>query len=200
MRTWHLDFFGSGRRVLKHLGIAKESVAEKLPPDSVLVARQLLPSETFNLDCSPVVAIVTEVDGQTGSVVVSPSKNSCTVFSRYKRKYEQVLAKARTTKKQKCVTEDGGTVHLLANTGGGAAEGSSSNHKDARSRGRQNAPIPEAGFRDGVPGRAFFSRRTRRIVTMQGSASFFQVWNLVVRSLPRFSSTTPTITARAPTY
>ena len=59
------DIRDVGRRVLKHLGIDKESISERLPPKSVLIARELLPSETLNLDRKCVVAIVTELGGQT---------------------------------------------------------------------------------------------------------------------------------------
>lgn len=59
------DIRDVGRRVLKHLGIDKDSLSERLPEKTVLIAKELLPSETLNIDRENIVSIVTERGGTT---------------------------------------------------------------------------------------------------------------------------------------
>ncbi len=54
-----------GRRVLKHLGGQQGGEPDDLPPGSVIVARELLPSDTLHLDRGHVAAIVSERGGKT---------------------------------------------------------------------------------------------------------------------------------------
>jgi phosphoenolpyruvate-protein phosphotransferase (PTS system enzyme I) len=59
------DIRDVGRRVLKHLGIDKDSISAQLPENTVLIAKELLPSETLNIDRKNIVSIVTERGGTT---------------------------------------------------------------------------------------------------------------------------------------
>lgn len=59
-----------GRRVLKHLSHGPEEVLRSLPEGSVLVASELLPSDTLNLDRQHVAALVLEHAGQTGHAAI----------------------------------------------------------------------------------------------------------------------------------
>lgn len=59
LRERNEDILDVGRRVLKHLGIDKDSVSGHLPENTVLIAKELLPSETLNIDRENIVSIVT---------------------------------------------------------------------------------------------------------------------------------------------
>ncbi|MBS3820811.1 MAG: phosphoenolpyruvate--protein phosphotransferase, partial [Phycisphaerae bacterium] len=58
------------RRVLKHLGHGPEEELKRLPAGSVLVTRELLPSDTLGLDREHVTAIVMEHGGETGHAAI----------------------------------------------------------------------------------------------------------------------------------
>ncbi|MEQ9379656.1 MAG: phosphoenolpyruvate--protein phosphotransferase, partial [Pirellulales bacterium] len=53
-----------GRQMMRHLSGAPASVGERVPPGSIVVARELLPSETIALAKAGVIAIVTEHGGK----------------------------------------------------------------------------------------------------------------------------------------
>jgi phosphoenolpyruvate-protein phosphotransferase len=59
------DIRDIGFRVLKHLGTRQNTDLKSLPPETVLVAGELLPSETLSLDRKHVIAIVAERGGLT---------------------------------------------------------------------------------------------------------------------------------------
>jgi len=59
-----------GRRVLKHLGHRSEEALYNLPANSILVAEELLPSDTLNLDRKNVSAIITERGGNTSHMAI----------------------------------------------------------------------------------------------------------------------------------
>lgn len=57
-------------RLLKHLGQGSAAVLEHLPPGTVVVARELLPSDTLNLDRAHVVGLVLEGGGPTSHAAI----------------------------------------------------------------------------------------------------------------------------------
>ncbi|MFW6153882.1 MAG: phosphoenolpyruvate--protein phosphotransferase [Planctomycetota bacterium] len=58
------------RRVLKHLGHGPEEELKDLPPGVALVATDLLPSDTLDLDREHVAAIIMEHGGETGHAAI----------------------------------------------------------------------------------------------------------------------------------
>ena len=58
------------RRVMRHLGHDATETLTTVPPNSVIVAHELLPSDTVKLDRRHVVAIVTERGGSTGHAAI----------------------------------------------------------------------------------------------------------------------------------
>lgn len=59
-----------GERVLKHLGHGPQEALYSVPPGSVVVAEDLLPSDTLNMDRAHVVGIVTEFGGSTSHMAI----------------------------------------------------------------------------------------------------------------------------------
>jgi len=59
-----------GRRVLKHLGHGQQELLYSIPPGSVIVAEELLPSDTLHLDRANVAAIVTERGGESSHMAI----------------------------------------------------------------------------------------------------------------------------------
>ena len=59
-----------GRRLLSQLSRRESDSIAPLPPGTVLVAVELLPSDTLDLDRSHVAALVTEVGGETSHVAI----------------------------------------------------------------------------------------------------------------------------------
>jgi phosphoenolpyruvate-protein phosphotransferase len=57
-------------RLLKHLGHGSAAVLERVPPGTVVVARDLLPSDTLNLDRAHVVGLVLEGSGPTSHAAI----------------------------------------------------------------------------------------------------------------------------------
>lgn len=70
MRERARDIHDIRNRVLKHLGSAVEKKLRNLAPGSVIVAEDLLPSDTLNLDRTHVAAVVTERGGTTSHMAV----------------------------------------------------------------------------------------------------------------------------------
>jgi len=64
------DIRDVGQRLLRHLGSESPTRLDSLPPQTVLIARELLPSETVNLDRADVAAIITEEGGETGHTAI----------------------------------------------------------------------------------------------------------------------------------
>jgi phosphoenolpyruvate-protein phosphotransferase len=57
-------------RLLKHLGHGSAAVLEQLPPGTVVVARELLPSDTLNLDRAHVAGLVLEGGGPNSHAAI----------------------------------------------------------------------------------------------------------------------------------
>ncbi|WP_186409273.1 phosphoenolpyruvate--protein phosphotransferase [Candidatus Accumulibacter aalborgensis] len=76
MRERSADIRDIGRRVLRNVGASGaggESPADRLaslPPDTILVARELLPSDIFRLDRVNLVALVTETNSPASHVAI----------------------------------------------------------------------------------------------------------------------------------
>lgn len=70
LRERSRDVRDLGKRILKHLGHGTEKILESIPPRTVLVAKELFPSETVNMDRKHVVAIVTERGGYTSHTAI----------------------------------------------------------------------------------------------------------------------------------
>lgn len=70
LREREQDVRDMGRRVLRHLARHAGPGLADLPPESVLVARELLPSDLIELDRDHVAAIVTEQGGWTSHVAI----------------------------------------------------------------------------------------------------------------------------------
>jgi phosphotransferase system enzyme I (PtsI) len=64
------DLVDVKNRLLKHLGHGSAAVLEQLPPGTVVVARELLPSDTLNLDRAHVVGLVLEGGGPTSHAAI----------------------------------------------------------------------------------------------------------------------------------
>ncbi len=64
------DIRDVGRRLLGHLSGAPVVTSTNLPPRSVLVARELLPSDTLNIDRAHLAAILTEQGGETSHTAI----------------------------------------------------------------------------------------------------------------------------------
>lgn len=58
------------KRLMRHLGHDPHQALRNLPPDSVLVVEELLPSDTLNLDRSHVAAIISERGGETSHAAI----------------------------------------------------------------------------------------------------------------------------------
>jgi phosphoenolpyruvate-protein phosphotransferase (PTS system enzyme I) len=70
LRERAVDVRDVGRRLLGNLVPHALGAVNPLPPGSVVVAAELLPSETVDLDRAHVSAIVTELAGETGHVAI----------------------------------------------------------------------------------------------------------------------------------
>jgi phosphoenolpyruvate-protein phosphotransferase len=73
MRERGADIRDIGRRVLRHIGTAGETVPNRLaslPPNTILVAKELLPSDVFHLDRVNLVAVVTEHNSPASHVAI----------------------------------------------------------------------------------------------------------------------------------
>ncbi len=73
MRERGADIRDVGRRVLRHIGTAGETAPNRLaslPPNTILVAKELLPSDIFHLDRVNLVALVTEHNSPASHVAI----------------------------------------------------------------------------------------------------------------------------------
>ncbi|NVK43938.1 MAG: phosphoenolpyruvate--protein phosphotransferase [Oceanospirillaceae bacterium] len=70
LRERALDLQDVGKRVMRQLTREQSRSASSLPPQSVVVARVLLPSETIDLDRQHLVAIVTEEGGENSHAAI----------------------------------------------------------------------------------------------------------------------------------
>ena len=73
MRERGADIRDIGRRVLRHIGTAGEMAPNRLaslPPNTILVAKELLPSDIFQLDRVNLVALVTEHNSPASHVAI----------------------------------------------------------------------------------------------------------------------------------
>ena len=70
LRERAVDFHDLGQRVLRHLARHGRTPLVNLPAGSVLVARQLLPSDLLEVDRAHLVGIVTEIGGETGHAAI----------------------------------------------------------------------------------------------------------------------------------
>ena len=154
LRQREQDVRDVGRRLTRYLAGSLPWNKGPLPPGSVVVARELLPSEAIELVNCGVAAIVSErggkyshtailarslgipavtrilhatsqiqpgmqllVDGQAGTVTVSPSKSDENSFVQRKQDYESLVASITATERVPCTTQDGIEISLLANIG-----------------------------------------------------------------------------------
>jgi phosphotransferase system enzyme I (PtsI) len=143
-----------GRRMMRHLTGTLRPADIQLPANSVIVARELLPSEAVELAQLGLAAIVVEhpgryshtailsrslhipavggihnatdlirpgehllVDGESGTVTISPTSAEMELFAARKRDCELFAQAAESYEELDCVTTDGVDVALLANVG-----------------------------------------------------------------------------------
>jgi len=59
-----------GRRILKHLGHGPQELLYSIPSGSVIVAEELLPSDTLHMDRNNVAAVVTERGGESSHMAI----------------------------------------------------------------------------------------------------------------------------------
>jgi len=59
-----------GQRVLKHLGHGPQELLHSIPAGSVIVAEELLPSDTLHMDRANVAAVVTERGGESSHMAI----------------------------------------------------------------------------------------------------------------------------------
>ncbi len=81
-------------RVLRHLGHDLKQTLEDLPRDCVVVAHELLPSDTLNLDRENVVAVVTEVGGATSHSAILARAMGIPLISQVKDACNEIPAKS----------------------------------------------------------------------------------------------------------
>ncbi len=84
MRERGADIRDIGRRVLRNLGDSGESPANRLaslPPHTILVARELLPSDMFQLDLVNLAALVTERNSPASHVAILARARNIPVVS-----------------------------------------------------------------------------------------------------------------------
>jgi phosphoenolpyruvate-protein phosphotransferase len=148
------DIKDIGRRLLKNLGHGPQQRLHSIPAGSVIVAEELLPSDTLHMDRSNVAAIVTErggesshmailtrslgipavsgisdacsliangsdilVDGETGEVTISASKNNLENFCVAREKYDDESTLTLEAEERECITANGVRIRLMANIG-----------------------------------------------------------------------------------
>ena len=73
MRERGADIRDIGRRVLRHIGTTDDTTPSRLaslPPNTILVAKELLPSDIFHLDRVNLVALVTEHNSPASHVAI----------------------------------------------------------------------------------------------------------------------------------
>lgn len=71
LRELAMDVHDVGNRLLRHLCTAgKKSLLSELPPDSIIVANNLMPSETVGMDRKNVAGIATERGGATSHAAI----------------------------------------------------------------------------------------------------------------------------------
>jgi phosphoenolpyruvate-protein kinase (PTS system EI component) len=70
LRERAVDFQDLGRRVLRHLARHGSTPLVNLPAGSVLVARELFPSDLVEIDRAHLAGIVTEMGGETGHAAI----------------------------------------------------------------------------------------------------------------------------------
>ena len=84
MRERSADIRDIGRRVLRHIGTSGEAPARRLTslqPNTILVARELLPSDILQLDHSHLAALVTECNGPASHVAILARARNIPVIS-----------------------------------------------------------------------------------------------------------------------
>ena len=146
------DIRDVGMRIMRQLAEPHGGHYVDLPTQSIIVARELLPSETLDLDREHVVGIVTEeggenshaailaralgipavtgisaattriacgshvlIDGENGTIVVTPSDLVANDFASLKSRYDADTATANAAENLECVTQDGTRISLMAN-------------------------------------------------------------------------------------
>ena len=72
LRDREEDLRDLGRRVLRHLAQVDPTRSSRIEPGSVLVARELLPSDLLEIDRRNVAGIVTEIGGETATTTGKP--------------------------------------------------------------------------------------------------------------------------------
>jgi phosphoenolpyruvate-protein phosphotransferase len=70
LRQREADIRDLGRRVLRHLSVSDDSNRRELGSTSVLVARELLPSDLLEIDRGQLAGIVTELGGEAGHAAI----------------------------------------------------------------------------------------------------------------------------------
>jgi len=70
LRERAADVHDLHRRLLRHIGYSSTEQLAKLRPESILVARELLPSDLLEFDRQNLVGIITEIGGETGHAAI----------------------------------------------------------------------------------------------------------------------------------
>lgn len=154
LRQREQDVRDVGRRMTRYLAGSLSWSKGPLPPGSIVVARELLPSEAIELANCGVAAIVSErggryshtailaqslgipavsrilyatsriqpgmgllVEGELGTVIVTPSATDEELFEKRKKDYESRVSLITTTEKVPCRTRDDIEISLHANIG-----------------------------------------------------------------------------------
>jgi phosphotransferase system enzyme I (PtsI) len=67
-RAW--DVRDVGRRILRHLGHGPQELLHSIPSGSIIVAEELLPSDTLHMDRANVTAVITERGGESSHMAI----------------------------------------------------------------------------------------------------------------------------------
>jgi phosphoenolpyruvate-protein phosphotransferase len=108
MRERSADIRDIGRRVLRHIGTAAETAPNRLaslPPNTILVAKELLPSDIFHMDRVNLVALVTEHNSPASHVAILARNRNIPAVSDIKDATELL-----TTGDQLLVDADAGDI------------------------------------------------------------------------------------------
>ena len=148
MRERSADIRDIGRRVLRNIGVSGEAPASRLaslPPHTIVVARELLPSDIFQLDRANLVALVTERNSPASHVAILARTRNIPAISDV-RDVTALLAMGDRL----LVDAGAGTVTIAPTRSQSELFAERRSRYAAHEASAAEAPVQEAATRDGV--------------------------------------------------